>query len=89
MKIDWKKKLSSRKFWMALVGFISASCVTLNVDPGSIERITAIVISGASLIAYILSEGFIDGKSLGEKSLGEKSAEEKTSGSTDSNGGGE
>ena len=23
-KIDWKRKLSSRKFWAALIGFITA-----------------------------------------------------------------
>ncbi|MDR2889240.1 MAG: hypothetical protein LBV33_05305 [Lachnospiraceae bacterium] len=65
MKIDWKQKLSSRKFWVTVVGFISALGVALNVDPGSTERIAAIIMSGASLIAYTLSEGFVDGKLAG------------------------
>lgn len=60
MKIDWAKKLTSRKFWCALIGFITALLITFNADPESIEKITGIIMSGATLIAYILAEGFID-----------------------------
>ena len=59
-KIDWVKKLTSRKFWVAVVGFITALLVAFKVDSGSIEQITSIIMSFASLIAYILAEGFID-----------------------------
>lgn len=59
-KIDWVKKLTSRKFWIALIGFISALLVAFNVDAGSVEQITSIIMSGATLIAYILAEGFVD-----------------------------
>jgi hypothetical protein len=65
MKIDWVKKLSSRKFWAALIGFAGAFLVAIGAGPESIERITAIIMSGATLIAYILAEGFVDGKSTG------------------------
>ena len=64
MKIDWKRKLTSRKFWVALVGFITALLVAFNVDAGSVEQITSIIMSFASLIAYILSEGFVDASSV-------------------------
>ncbi len=63
-KIDWKRKLSSRKFWVALIGFISALCIAFKVDSGTIEQVTAIIMSGASLIAYILAEGWVDSKSV-------------------------
>ena len=63
MKIDWLRKLTSRKFWVALVGFITALLVAFNVDAGSIEQITSIIMSFASLIAYILAEGFVDANS--------------------------
>lgn len=59
-KINWVQKLTSRKFWVALVGFITALLVAFNVDTGSVEQITSIIMSFASLIAYILSEGFVD-----------------------------
>lgn len=64
MKIDWKRKLTSRKFWVALVGFITALLVAFNVDSGSVEQITSIIMSFASLIAYIISEGFVDANSV-------------------------
>lgn len=64
MKIDWKKKLTSRKFWMALIGFITSILIAFNVDAGSIEQITSIIMSGATLIAYILAEGFVDAKNI-------------------------
>lgn len=59
-KIDWVRKLTSRKFWVALVAFITALLVAFNVDAGSVEQITSIIMSFASLIAYILAEGFVD-----------------------------
>lgn len=62
MKIDWKRKLSSRKFWVALIGFVSALCIAFHVDSGTVEQVTAIIMSGASLIAYILAEGWVDGQ---------------------------
>ncbi len=63
MKIDWLRKFTSRKFWVALVGFITALLVAFKVDAGSIEQITSIIMSFASLIAYILAGGFVDASS--------------------------
>ena len=59
-KIDWIKKLTSRKFWIALVGFITALLVAFKVDNGTVEQITSIIMAFASLIAYIFAEGFVD-----------------------------
>lgn len=60
MKIDWVRKLASRKFWVAMIAFITALLVAFNVDAGSVEQITTIIMSFGTLIAYILAEGFID-----------------------------
>lgn len=59
-KINWTQKLTSRKFWVALVSFVTALLVAFNVDSGSVEQITSIIMSFASLIAYILAEGWVD-----------------------------
>lgn len=64
MKIDWVKKLTSRKFWLALVGFVTAILVAFNVDAGTVEQITSIIMAFATLIAYILAEGFVDGNNI-------------------------
>ena len=60
MNIEWIRKLTSRKFWVAVVGFVTALLVAFNVDAGSIEQVTSIIMSFASLIAYVLAEGFVD-----------------------------
>lgn len=60
MKIDWKRKLTSRKFWAAVVGFITAIMVACNLDKLTIEQVTAVVTAGGVLIAYIIGEGMVD-----------------------------
>jgi uncharacterized membrane protein len=58
--INWKQKLSSRKFWSAIVGFITALMVALKYDQMTIEQVTAIVSASGVLIAYIIGEGMVD-----------------------------
>lgn len=60
--MDIKRKLSSRKFWLALIGFITPMMTALHYSQETITQVTAIIMGGASLIAYILSEGYVDGK---------------------------
>lgn len=60
--IDWKRKLSSRKFWCAIIGFITSLLVAFNVDKLTIEQVTAIIGSIGTLVAYILAEGYVDGQ---------------------------
>ena len=60
-KEDIIRKLTSRKFWLALIGFVTALLISFNVDSASVEKITSIIMAGGSLIAYILAEGFADG----------------------------
>lgn len=60
MKTDWKSKLTSRKFWAAVVGFVSAILVACNINNLTIEQVTAVITAGGVLIAYILGEGMVD-----------------------------
>lgn len=60
MKIDWKEKLSSRKFWAAVIGFITAVMVACNFDSITVEQVAAIITAGGVLIAYILGESMVD-----------------------------
>ncbi len=66
MKINWKRKLTSRKFWLTLVGFVTTVLVALNINEITIEQIVAIITAGGVLIAYILGESYIDSKHLGQ-----------------------
>lgn len=58
--INWKQKLSSRKFWAAVAGFVTAILVAFNVETGTVEQITAIITAGGVLVAYILGESAVD-----------------------------
>ncbi len=60
MKIDWKRKLTSRKFWAAVVGFITPLLVAFGVSESDTAQVVAIIMAGASLIAYIIGEGLVD-----------------------------
>lgn len=60
MKIDWKRKLTSRKFWAAVVGFITPTMMVFGVAEDMVTQIVAIVMAGATLIAYIIGEGLAD-----------------------------
>ena len=60
MKIDWKRKLSSRKFWAAVIGFVSAILVACNYDKLTIEQVAAVISAAGVLVAYIISEGAVD-----------------------------
>ena len=59
-RINWKQKLSSRKFWAAVAGFVTAILVAFRVENGTVEQITAIVTAGGVLVAYILGESVVD-----------------------------
>lgn len=62
-KIDWKRKLTSRKFWAAVVGFITPIMIAAGAGDNEITQVAAIVMGGATLIAYIIGEGLVDSAS--------------------------
>lgn len=70
-KIDWRSKLTSRKFWVAVVGFITAIMVAFNVPDMTIEQVSTIITAGATLIAYIIGEGMVDAARINKESAGD------------------
>ena len=61
--MDWKKKLTSRKFWMADVAFITPLLLAFGVAETDVTQVTAIIMAGADVLAYIIAEGMVDAKS--------------------------
>lgn len=59
MKIDWKTKLTSRKLWMAVAGFITGTMLLFTAGATE-ETITGCVMALGSVIAYIVGEGLTD-----------------------------
>ena len=67
MGIDWKRKLSSRKFWAALAAFVGAVAVFCGAGESSITEITAIISAAGVLVAYILGEAIVDSNATGDE----------------------
>lgn len=59
-KIDWARKLTSRKFWAAVVGFVTPIMTLAQVPDNTAVQVTAIIMAGGTLIAYIIGEGMTD-----------------------------
>lgn len=74
--IDWKRKLSSRKFWAAVAGFIAGMYVFIT-SPVTPERITGVVMSFGSVCSYIFGEGMIDSSTLYVQDYSEGESEEE------------
>lgn len=58
--VDWKRKLTSRKLWVAVSSFVVLLLVACGVSRTSAESVAAIIMAGASVIAYIIGEGLTD-----------------------------
>ena len=63
-KSDILRKLSSRKFWVCVVGFVSALLVAFNVGENQIAQVTAVITAFGTLVAYLLAEGAADVASI-------------------------
>ena len=58
--IDWIKKLTSRKLWTAVASFVSMMIVATGGSENTATQITALIMAGASIVAYIIGEGLTD-----------------------------
>lgn len=67
MKINWKQKLTSRKFWAAVIGFVTALMVAFGADDLTIEQVVGLITAASTLIAYIIGEGMVDVARLNAK----------------------
>lgn len=59
-KIDWVRKLTSRKFWLAVANFVTMLIVALGGTDNQAAQVSALIIAGATVIAYIIGEGLVD-----------------------------
>ena len=60
MKIDWIRKLTSRKLWIATAGFVAGLIVLGNGSQETADKISGAILSGAAVVGYVLGEGLAD-----------------------------
>lgn len=58
-KINWKQKLSSRKFWALLAGLIIAICHLFGVFPNE-ANVNDVLLAIGICVAYIFGESWVD-----------------------------
>lgn len=64
MNINWKRKLTSRKFWAAVAGFVTPVMAFMNISDNVAVQVTSIIMAGGTLIAYIIGEGITDAAAI-------------------------
>lgn len=65
---NWKQKLTSRKFWMAVVGVVISIMVMFGYSEEEQTKTTALITATGTLIAYIIGEGLTDSAHKGDVS---------------------
>ena len=60
MKIDWLRKLTSRKFWLSVTSFISMMVVFLGGSEDKATQVAALIMAGATVVGYVIGEGLAD-----------------------------
>ena len=58
--MDWRRKLTSRKLWTSIAGFVSMLMIYFGHAESQAEQVAALIMAGASVIAYIIGEGLAD-----------------------------
>lgn len=62
---DMKRKLTSRKFWLAIGSFVSMLIVALGGAEKTATQVSALIMAGAAVVAYIIGEGLADAANAG------------------------
>lgn len=67
MKIDWKRKLTSRKLWLSVAGFVSGLIIIFDGKQDTADKVSGSIMGGAAIIGYVLGEGLADSGNGGKK----------------------
>ena len=59
-----KRKLSSRKLWMAIAGIATGVAMVLGADSTEVSEVAGAVTAIVSVVTYIITEGKIDAESV-------------------------
>ena len=66
-KINWTRKLTSRKLWTAVASFASMMIVAAGGAESTAAQVTALIMAGATVVAYIIGEGLTDAANAGQE----------------------
>jgi hypothetical protein len=73
LKIDWKRKLSSRKFWALVAGLATSVLVLAKVPENTIVQVAAVIGAFGAVVTYMLAEAYVDGHAVrGNQDTGDR-----------------
>ena len=75
--MDWKRKLTSRKLWAAICALVTNLVIAFGGTQQTAVQVTAIIMAGAAVIAYIIGEGLVDSAAVGLYDEYEEPSEEE------------
>lgn len=68
-KIDWQRKLTSRKFWVAVSSMAAGYVIAFGGGDSLAKTVTGLIMSTATVIAYIIGEGMADAANVGSENI--------------------
>ena len=72
MKIDWTRKLTSRKLWVAVAGLVAGLVMAFGGSSDTAETVSGSIMAAASVVGYIIGEGLTDAANKGDGEDGEE-----------------
>lgn len=75
-RIDWMRKLTSRKLWASVGAFASLMIVACGGTENEASQVAAIIMAGATVIGYVVGEGLTDAAAIAGSDAGESKSEE-------------
>lgn len=60
MRIDWRRKLTSRKLWISVAGFVAGLIIIFGGSQENADKISGAILSGAAVVGYVVGEGLTD-----------------------------
>lgn len=69
--VDWKRKLTSRKLWLAVAGFASGLILAFGGGATAAETVSGCILQGAAVLGYLLAEGLTDAAYVSGRGDGE------------------
>lgn len=59
-KIDWKRKLTSRKLWLSVCSFVTMLLIYFGKSESEAAQVASLIMAGATVIGYVIGEGLAD-----------------------------
>ena len=66
-KIDWMRKLTSRKLWLSVASFVTLMVGACGGTENEAAQISALIMAGATVIGYVIGEGMTDAAAIEAK----------------------